>query len=148
MLRGKIALRDGPLENLLGGRGGGGSGAGAKFKKIFAQGKIKWKKNSCTAINPKKYSCYGLKFSYKEFDNEKNSCGSIIPHPQTNGQGPRRPFQSGRAKKSCQCKETLSSVFRHLSCICVDYEQSLFSLGPSSKTPEARSQQGPRRGRG
>ena len=32
-------------------------------------------------------------------------------------QGPRRPFQSGRAKKSCQCKETLSSVFRHLSCI-------------------------------
>ena len=29
-------------------------------KKIFAQGKIKYK-NSCTAINPKKYSCYGLK---------------------------------------------------------------------------------------
>ena len=54
-------------------------------------------------------------------------------------QGPRGPFQSGRAKKSCQCKETLRSVFRHLSCICVDYEQSLFSLGPSSKTPEARS---------
>ena len=26
MLRGKIALRDGPLENLLGGRGGGGAG--------------------------------------------------------------------------------------------------------------------------
>ena len=29
-------LRDGPLENLSGGR--------AKYKKIFAQGKIKWKK--------------------------------------------------------------------------------------------------------
>ena len=30
-------------------------------KKIFAQGKIKSKKKSCTLINPKKYSCYGLK---------------------------------------------------------------------------------------
>ena len=66
MLRGKIALRDGPLEILLGGEWGR-----AKYKKIFSQGKIKWKKNSCTPINPKKYSCYGLKFSYKEFDNEK-----------------------------------------------------------------------------
>ena len=53
-------------------------------------------------------------------------------------QGRQRPFLSGRAKKSCQYKETLSSVFRHLSCICVDYEQCLFSLGPSSKTPETR----------
>ena len=32
------------------------------------------KKNSCTPINPKKY---------KEFDNEKNSCGSKIPLPPT-----------------------------------------------------------------
>ena len=31
-------------------------------------------------------------------------------------------------------------MFRHLSCICIDYEQSLFSLGPSSKMPETRSQ--------
>ena len=29
-------------------------------QKIFAHGKIK-RKNSCTPINPKKYSCYGLK---------------------------------------------------------------------------------------
>ena len=29
------------------------------------------KKNSCTPINPKKYSCYGLKHSYKEFDDKK-----------------------------------------------------------------------------
>ena len=29
------------------------------------------KKNSCTPINPKKYSCNGLKNSFKEFDNEK-----------------------------------------------------------------------------
>ena len=33
----KLLLRDGPLEN----PGGGGR---AKYKKIFAQGKIKWKK--------------------------------------------------------------------------------------------------------
>ena len=32
-------------------------------------------------INPKKYSRYGLKNSYKEFDNEKNSCSSKIPLP-------------------------------------------------------------------
>ena len=49
------------------------------------------KKNSCTPINPRKYSCYGLKKnSYKEFDNEKNSCGSKIllpptPHNFSNG---------------------------------------------------------------
>ena len=29
------------------------------------------KKISCTPINPKKYSCNGLKNSYKEFDNGK-----------------------------------------------------------------------------
>ena len=30
------------------------------------------KKNLCTPINPKKYSCYGLKKnSYKEFDNKE-----------------------------------------------------------------------------
>ena len=46
-----------------------GGGGWAKRK-----GKLKGK-NSCTPINPKKYSCYGLKkihaSSYKEFDNEK-----------------------------------------------------------------------------
>ena len=40
------------------------------------------KKYSCMPINHKKYSCYGLKNnSYKEFDKEKNSCDSKIPHP-------------------------------------------------------------------
>ena len=67
MLRGKIALRDGPLENLLGGRGGG---AGEVQTNICPR-ENKMEKKSCTAINPKKYSFYGLKFSYKEFDNEK-----------------------------------------------------------------------------
>ena len=50
------------------------------------------KKNSCTPINPKKYSCYGLKKnSYKEFDNEKkfrrleNYPPSPPPHNFSNG---------------------------------------------------------------
>ena len=38
-------LRDGPLENLLGGRGGGrGAGKGRSTKNIFAQGKLNEKK--------------------------------------------------------------------------------------------------------
>ena len=51
--------------------------------------------NSCTPINPKQYSCYGLKiihtsivsrgdYDNKEFDKEKNSCGSKIPHSPHN----------------------------------------------------------------
>ena len=56
-------LREGPLENLCGG--------GQSTKKYSRRGKLK-EKNSCTPINPKKYSCYGLKKnSYKEFDNGK-----------------------------------------------------------------------------
>ena len=48
------------------------------------------KKNSCTPINPKKYSCYGLKHSYKEYDDKKkNSCDSKIPHSPHN-------FSNGR----------------------------------------------------
>ena len=48
-----VSIRDGPLENLWGGR--------AKYtKKKSRKGKLK-EKNSCTPINPKKYSCYDLK---------------------------------------------------------------------------------------
>ena len=45
------------------------------------------KKNSCTPINPKKYSCYGLKKnSYKEFDNEKFPKIPLpTPHNFSNG---------------------------------------------------------------
>ena len=43
------------------------SGGGAKYNNNIREGKI-----TCTPINPKKYSCYGLKKnSYKEFDNVK-----------------------------------------------------------------------------
>ena len=39
---------------------GGGGGRSAKKKKHSRKGKLN-EKNSCTPINPKKYSCYGLK---------------------------------------------------------------------------------------
>ena len=48
---------DGPLENLLGGGGGGGRST----KKNIRARENSTKKNSCTPVNPKKYSCYGLK---------------------------------------------------------------------------------------
>ena len=60
----------------------GGGGTGEVQKKYIRARENEMKKNSCTPINPKKYSCNGLKKnSYKEFDNEKNSRGSQIPHP-------------------------------------------------------------------
>ena len=49
------------------------------------------KKNSCTPINPKKYSCYGLKKIHtKNLITKKNSCGSKIPlpHPYNFSNGP------------------------------------------------------------
>ena len=50
----KAPIRDGPLENLLGG------GRERSTKKYSRKGKLN-EKNSCTPTNPKKYSCYGLK---------------------------------------------------------------------------------------
>ena len=68
------ALRDGPLENLWG-------GAGEVQKKYSRKGKLN-EKNSCTPINPKKYSCNGLnKIHAKNLITKKNSCSSKIPLP-------------------------------------------------------------------
>ena len=49
---------------------GWGGGEGRSTKKYFRKGKLN-EKNSCMPINPRKYSCYGLKNSCKEFENEK-----------------------------------------------------------------------------
>ena len=63
--------------------GGGGGGAVEVQKKKFMQGKIKWKKNSWTPINPKKYSCYSLKKIHtRNLITKKNSCDSKIPLPR------------------------------------------------------------------
>ena len=52
-------------------------------KKVFAQGKIKRKKNSCTPINPKRYSCFGLKKIHaKNLITKKNFFSSKIPLPR------------------------------------------------------------------
>ena len=62
-------------------RGGGGRGTGEVQKKYSHKGKLN-EKNSCTPINPKKYSCYDLKKkSYKEFDNEKTFLRLENPPP-------------------------------------------------------------------
>ena len=61
-------------------------GAGEVQKKYSRKGKSN-EKNSCTPINPKKYSCYRLKKnSYKELDNEKKFLrieNSLPPPPIT-----------------------------------------------------------------
>ena len=56
-------------------------GAGEVQKKYSRKGKLN-KKKLCTPINPKKYSCYGLKKnSYKKFDNEKKFLRLENPPP-------------------------------------------------------------------
>ena len=53
-------------------------------KKISRKGKLN-EKNSCTPINPKKYSCYGLKNVHtRNLITKKHSCGSKIPLPAYN----------------------------------------------------------------
>ena len=58
----------------------GGGGRRAKYKKIFAQGKIKFKKIHVRQLIIKMFMLWPKKNSYKEFDTKKNSCGSKIPH--------------------------------------------------------------------
>ena len=58
---------------------GGGGGSGEVQKKSSRKGKLN-EKNSCTPINPKKYSCFGLKIiRTRNLITRKNSCGSKIP---------------------------------------------------------------------
>ena len=54
-----------------------------KYKKKIYSRKAKLnEKNLCTPINPKKYSCYGLKLKFmKEFDKEKISAAQKFPTP-------------------------------------------------------------------
>ena len=66
------------IRKLMG--GGGGGRCGRSTKKYSRKGKLN-EKNSCTPIDPKKYS-------YKEFDNEKKFLlleNSPPPHNFSNG---------------------------------------------------------------
>ena len=82
-----MAISDGPLENLWGGEGAG---------------EVQ-KKNSCTPINPKKYSCYGLKKIHtKNLITKKNSCGSKIPLPPHNFSN--GPSLTGECQSGHMCK--------------------------------------------
>ena len=61
-----------------------GGGAGEVHKKYSRKAKLN-EKNSCTPINPKKYSCYGpKKIHTRNLITKKNSCRSKIPHPPHN----------------------------------------------------------------
>ena len=61
----------------------GVGGWGAKYKKIYSRKGNLNEKNSCSSINPKKYSCYGLnKIHTRNLITKKNS--SKIPHPPHN----------------------------------------------------------------
>ena len=65
----------------MGGGGGVGGEAGEVQKKYSHKGKLN-EKNSCTPIDPKKYSCHTLKKIHpRNLITKKNSCGSKIPHP-------------------------------------------------------------------
>ena len=56
-------------------------GGGRSTKKKSRKGKLN-EKNSCTPINPKKYSCCGLKKIHtRNLITKKSSCGSKIPLP-------------------------------------------------------------------
>ena len=69
-------LRNGPLENLL---GGGGKG-GRSTKKYWHKRKLNEKKYACQ-LTQKIFMLRSKTNSYREFDNEKHSCGSKIPPP-------------------------------------------------------------------
>ena len=61
---------------------GGGGAAGEVQKTKYSRKEKLNKKKSCTPINPKKHSCYGLKLKFmKEFDKEKNFSGPKTPPP-------------------------------------------------------------------
>ena len=68
-------------------------GGGRSTKKYSRKAKLN-EKNSCTPINPKKYSCYGLKKIHtRNLITKKNSCCSKIPLP------PRHNFSNGPSLK-------------------------------------------------
>ena len=112
-------VRDGPLENLWG-------GGRAKYKKKNSRkGKLN-EKNSCTPINPKKYSCYGLKKIHtRNLLTKKNSCGSRIPLPPHNfSNGPSLTETRWDGGGLGNTSNTMITISRHASNESGDLESS------------------------
>ena len=73
----KLDLGTVTFRKLMGGR--------AKYKKNIRARQNWMKKNSCTPINPKKYSCWGLKKIHtRNLITKKNSCGSFAVNNWSN----------------------------------------------------------------
>ena len=82
----------------MGGRGG------RSTKKNSRKGKLN-EKNSCTPINPKKYSCYGLKKIHtRNLITKKISCGSKIPLP------PSHKFSNGPSLRIPDFRSYISTI--------------------------------------
>ena len=90
-------------------------------KKNSRKGKLN-KKNSCTPINPKKYSCYGLKKIHtRNLITKKNSCRSKIPlppppHNVSNGRSLSRKLSNFYPVSKCgrYKKRRRSSDYQHV----------------------------------
>ena len=81
-----------------------GGGAGEGQKKYSRKGKLN-EKNPCMPINPKKYSCFGLKKIHtRNLITKKNSCSSKIPLP------PPHNFSNGPSLKTCYDNTLLGSL--------------------------------------
>ena len=74
---GNRGLKGRPNRKLIGGRGGGGD----VHKKYSRKVKLN-EKNSCLPINPKKYSCYGLKKIYTRNLITKKKLLQLVPQTQ------------------------------------------------------------------
>ena len=116
-------MREGPLENLMGGRGR------STKKKYSRKGKLNEKK-LCTSINAKKYSCYGLKKIHaRNLITKKIPAARKFPPPP-----PSHNFSNGPPLNSdltVKVNNTpLERVIKHKS-LGVQIDESLNSLAPT-----------------
>ena len=86
------------------------------------------KKNSCTPINPKKYSCYGLKIHTRNLITKKYSCrskNSPPPHNFSNGPSPSESDLLRLFRQACAMENAIE--YRKLFYKCEEIRVSCFS---------------------
>ena len=86
------------------------------------------KKNSCTPINPKKYSCYGLKIHTRNLITKKYSCrskNSPLPHNFSNGPSPSESDLLRLFRQACAMENAIE--YRKLFYKCEEIRVSCFS---------------------